>query len=169
MDANFGEFVAARNASLRRFGALLTGNRDDGDDLTQAALVRVGMRWSKLDQKHSPEPYVRKVMVRLYLNDRRRRQRHAETVTDAPPERAEEPPDLDLRQALWRQLHQLPPRQRAVIVLRYYEQLSEAEIADVLGCAPGTVKSQAFKALTALRAATGNGRALTAEGDSHER
>jgi len=148
---------------------LLTGNRDDGDDLTQAALVRVGMRWSKLDQEHSPEPYVRKVMVRLYLNDRRRRRRHAETVTDAPPDDPQEPPDLELRQALWHQLHQLPPRQRAVIVLRYYEQLSEAEIADVLGCAPGTVKSQASKALSALRGATGSGRALTAEGDFSDR
>jgi RNA polymerase sigma-70 factor (sigma-E family) len=169
VDASFGEFVAARNAALRRFGALLTGNRHDGDDLAQAALIRVGLRWSKLNRRYSPEPYVRTVMVRLYLNERRRRRRHAETVTDKPPDNADEPLDLDLRHALWQQLHKLPPRQRAVIVPRYYDQLSETEIADVIGCAPGTVKSQAAKALTTLRAATRNGRALTAEGDPHDR
>lgn len=170
MDTSFGEFVAARNAALRRFGALLTGNRDDGDDLTQTALVRVGARWSRLNHDGSPEAYIRTTMVRLYLNDRRRRLRHRERV-DAGVDSPVIGPDVDLRLTLWNQLRKLPPRQRAVIVLRYYEQLSEAEIAAVLGCSRGTVKSQAFKALTSLRAATGHGQALIAgaEGDPNER
>jgi RNA polymerase sigma-70 factor (sigma-E family) len=148
VDISFGEFVTARIGALRRFGLVLTGNPHDGDDVVQAALVRVGMRWNHIRHDTSAKPYIRTTMVRLYLNDRTRR-RHREVITDqldAVPTAAG--PDVDLRTAVWRALQILPPRQRAVIVLRYYEQLTEAETADALQCSRGTVKSQTAASLS---------------------
>jgi RNA polymerase sigma-70 factor (sigma-E family) len=147
----FDAFVRARMPSLLRFAHALTGDPHTAADLVQDALVRTGMRWSRLDRNGDPEAYVR----RAILNGRTSRWRklHRETLVHELPERlpARETPRHD--EHLWELLKTLPQRQRAVIVLRYYEDMSEEQIARTLGCAPGTVKSQASKALAKLRAA----------------
>jgi RNA polymerase sigma-70 factor (sigma-E family) len=129
----------------------MTGDPHTAADLVQDALVRTGVRWSRLDRNGDPEAYVRRAIVNGRTS--RWRKLHRETLVDAIPDRVGviEPSTHD--EQLWRLLAGLPTRQRAVIVLRYYEDLSEDEIARTLGCAPGTVKSQASKALAKLRAA----------------
>jgi RNA polymerase sigma-70 factor (sigma-E family) len=145
----FDAFVRARMPSLLRFAHALTGDPHTAADLVQDALVRTGMRWSRLDRNGDPEAYVR----RAILNGRTSRWRklHRETLVHELPERlpATETPRHD--EQLWDLLKTLPQRQRAVIVLRYYEDLSEAQIADLLGISTGTVKSQASRALASLR------------------
>jgi RNA polymerase sigma-70 factor (sigma-E family) len=147
----FDAFVRARMPSLLRFAHALTGDPHTAADLVQDALERTGMRWSRLDKQGDPEAYVR----RAILNGRTSRWRklRRETLVDALPERAGVTDPAGRDEQLWRLLKELPQRQRAVIVLRYYEDMSEEQIAQTLGCAPGTVKSQASKALAKLRAA----------------
>jgi RNA polymerase sigma-70 factor (sigma-E family) len=147
----FDAFVRARMPALLRFAHALTGDPHTAADLVQDALERTGIRWSRLDRQGNPEAYVR----RAILNGRTSRWRklRRETLVDTLPDRtiSLDPPGHD--ETLWRLLCTLPQRQRAVIVLRYYEDMSEDQIAATLGCAPGTVKSQASKALAKLRAA----------------
>jgi RNA polymerase sigma-70 factor (sigma-E family) len=157
LDADLAEFVAARWPALLRFGLLLTGSVPDAEDLVQSALTRTAARWRSVRDRDRPEAYVRQAMVRLHVN-RWRALLSRERPTAAVPDRSAPAHDIEsfgLRSAVWAALATLPPRQRAVLVLRYYEDLSEAEIARVLGCQPGTVKSQAAKALRALRRVTG--------------
>jgi RNA polymerase sigma-70 factor (sigma-E family) len=146
----FDAFVLARSPALLRFAWLLTGNRATAEDLVQAALMRTWARWGRLESIDSAEPYVRRVMVTQYATWWRRRWR-AEVPTDVLPERVHEAPDIELRESVRVALASLPRRQRAVVVLRYVEDLSIAETAAVLGCTAGTVKSQAAKALGTLR------------------
>ncbi|WP_028635840.1 SigE family RNA polymerase sigma factor [Nocardioides sp. URHA0032] len=145
---SFEEYVAARRAALLRTAYLLTGHREDAEDLVQVALVKVVPTWSRIAD--DPEPYVRKVLVHESVS-RWRRRRWREVHTDQVPDAPVEAPAAD-RIALQRALARLAPRQRAVIVLRYYEDLTEAETARVLGVSVGTVKSQARDALARLRA-----------------
>ena len=145
---SFEEYVAARRSALLRTAYLLTGDAHEAEDLVQTALIKAVPHWSRIADH--PEPYLRTVLAREAVSRwRRRRWReiHTDRVPDAP---VEGPGDdrLALRQALAR----LAPRQRAVIVLRYYEDLTEAETARVLGISVGTVKSQARDALARLRA-----------------
>ncbi len=144
----FDAFVRARLPELLRFGRVLTGNNEAAADLVQDALERTMLAWSRLDDRDDPVAYVRRVMVNRNISVWRRLRR--ETVTDEPPDvvHVDEHRDHDL----WRALQTLPARQRAVLALRYYEDLSEAEIARVLGCSTGTVKSQASKGMAKLRA-----------------
>lgn len=144
---SFEQYVAARRAALLRTAFLLTGHREDAEDLVQVALVKVVPRWSRIAD--DPEPYVRKVLVHESVS-RWRRRRWREVHTDRLPETAVEGPAAD-RVALQQALARLAPRQRAVVVLRYYEDLTEAETARVLGVSVGTVKSQARDALARLR------------------
>jgi RNA polymerase sigma-70 factor (sigma-E family) len=144
----FEEFVAARRASLLRTAYLLTGSHADAEDLVQAALVMCVPHWPRIADR--PEPYVRQVLARESVS-RWRRRRWRETAIGELPEHAGDGPDLDQRETLRRALDALAPRQRAVIVLRYYEDLTEKETASVLGIAVGTVKSQARDGLGALR------------------
>ncbi|MGI5271932.1 SigE family RNA polymerase sigma factor [Nonomuraea sp. CA-218870] len=144
----FERFVADRADALLGYGYVLTGNPHDAADLVQEALVRLRGRWHRVRAKHGPESYVRTTMTRLHVNTWRRRGR--EHVTATPPDR----PYVDVPyegSPLWDALGKLPPRQRAVLVLRYYEQLPDAEIATVLGVSRGTVRGQAARALTKLR------------------
>jgi RNA polymerase sigma-70 factor (sigma-E family) len=154
-EEDFRSFVAGRSAALLWFAHLLTGDRADAEDVVQTALARTAMAWHRLHRRDNPEGYVRRAIVTTHLNAVRRRswreQPAAELPEPADPDRAEDL--LDQRDAMWRALATLPPRQRAVLVLRYYEDLPEADIAEVLGCSRGTVKSQAAKALAHLRAA----------------
>ncbi|CAN5782852.1 N/A [soil metagenome] len=144
----FDGFVRARLPELLRFGRVLTGSEEAAADLVQDALEHTMLAWSRLDDRDDPVAYVRRVMVNRNISVWRRLRR--ETVTDEPPDVVHVDSHRD--HDLWRALQTLPARQRAVLALRYYEDLSEAEIARVLGCSTGTVKSQASKGMAKLRA-----------------
>jgi RNA polymerase sigma-70 factor (sigma-E family) len=144
---SFDEFAAARMAVLRRFGMALTGNGFDGDDLVQEALVRVGVRWERVSSKGDPEGYVRRAMVNQHISWWRQRRRE---VFQDPPEVGHE--DSHDGGPVWEALKRLAPRQRAVLALRYYEDMTEQQTAEMLGCSVGTVKSQSAKAIARLRA-----------------
>ncbi|MFR9776150.1 SigE family RNA polymerase sigma factor [Micromonospora sp. MS34] len=148
----FDEFVVACSSRLLRTAYLLTRDRVLAEDLLQTALTRAWFAWHRIDG--GPEPYVRKIIANTYASWWRRRWNAEEAVAE-PPEDRGPPPDpfavLDVRDELWRSLGRLPKRQRTVLVLRYFEDLSEVEIARVMGCTVGTVKSQAAKALAKLR------------------
>jgi RNA polymerase sigma-70 factor (sigma-E family) len=148
----FEEFATAAWPGLLRYGHLLTGDRASAEDLVQTALLRTALRWGSI-RSDDPTAYVKTAMARLQVN-RATRLLRRERVVDVVPERpaaGDAVAQVDERSAMWQALATLPRRQRAVLVLRYYEQLSEREIAEVLGVSPGTVKSTASKALASLR------------------
>ena len=149
--ATYEEYVGARWTALYRTAYLLTANHADAEDLAQAALVKAYLAWSKVASASSPDAYVRRILTNEFLSSRRPLRVARERLVDETPEVASPAPEGDDRLVLWPHIASLPPRQRAVIVLRYYEDLSEQQIADTLGCSPGTVKSQASDALKALR------------------
>lgn len=151
-DRSFAEFVATRSAALLRTAYLLTGDRHRAEDLLQTALANCYASWGRIVRNEAHEAYVRTALVRTSISWLRRR-RPLETSLAAAPELAGPDPHVALveRDATWRLLQSLPQRQRAVLVLRYYEDQSDAEIADALHCSTGTVKSQASRALAKLR------------------
>ena len=152
-DLAFDDFMAARWAPLYRTAYLLTGDRHDAEDLLQGALARTCVRWSSLRDKGAADAYVRRAMVHAASRGWKRRGR--EVLTDELPD-AGHAGGLDVRAdhlALWEEIRRLPPRMRAVLVLRYLEDLSEDATARELGCSTGTVKSQAHHAIRRLRAA----------------
>jgi RNA polymerase sigma-70 factor (sigma-E family) len=149
------EFVAARQQALMRTAYLLTGDAHLAEDLVQSALVKLATRWERVVARGDPEAYVRKMLYHEHISWWRRRGRHHDYSSAEPPEPEGRPDFADgalhtivLRQAL----NRLASRQRAVIVLRFYEDCSEAETATLLGCSIGTVKSQTHRALVRLRA-----------------
>jgi RNA polymerase sigma-70 factor (sigma-E family) len=148
--ASFDDYVRSRHGELLRFAHVLSGDRHLAGDLVQDALERTGMSWQRLRDRDDPEGYVRRTIVNLYLN-RWRRMRRERLVAQIPDHPAPEAVSVDTR--LWRMLAELPRQQRAVVVLRFYEDLTEAAIADVLGCSVGTVKSNSSRALAKLRVA----------------
>jgi RNA polymerase sigma-70 factor (sigma-E family) len=143
----FDAFVRARLPHLLRFGSALTGSEHAAADLVQDALERTLLRWSKITSE-DPEGYVRRAMVNRSVSVWRKLRR--ERLTDEVPPWSYQYPERD--DTLLDALRLLPPRQRAVIALRYYEDLTEAQTAAALGCSVGTVKSQASAAMTRLRA-----------------
>ncbi|MEU5722707.1 SigE family RNA polymerase sigma factor [Micromonospora sp. NPDC047738] len=147
----FAEFVTARSARLLRTAYLLTHDWAHAEDLLQTALVRAWGAWGRIDA--DPEPYVRRILVNVYASWWRRRWRQVEQPTSQLPERptADELSHLDQRDQVWQAIGKLPRRQRTVLVLRYFEDMTEAQIADAMGISVGTVKSQATKALAKLR------------------
>ncbi|GAA3515524.1 RNA polymerase sigma-70 factor (sigma-E family) [Streptosporangium album] len=145
----FTDFVAARGSALYRYGYVLTGNAEDAADLTQEALMRLGDAWSRIRKRDDPEGYVRTTMTRLHISVWRRLR--GERLVAAVPEAPYIDDRLDGDIGLWNELKGLPPRQRAVLVLRYYEDLSDHEIAELLGISRGTVRNQAARALDKLR------------------
>jgi RNA polymerase sigma-70 factor (sigma-E family) len=145
-------FLAERADRLMRTAVLLTGSREAGQDLLQTALERLLRHWRRLDG--DPEGYLRRTLYNLAADGFRRQgrlQRKLLLLRAAAPPPADPIAEVDLRDALVRLLLQLPPRQRAVLVLRYWEQLTEAETAAVLGWPEGTVKSAASRGLRRLR------------------
>jgi RNA polymerase sigma-70 factor (sigma-E family) len=147
----FREFVVARSAALLGTAYALTGDRGLAEDLLQTALLRTYRHWKRVRHFDAPDAYVRRVMANQRISWWRRRR---VVESDQPlPDRAG-PPDSgpEDRDELWRALHRLPPRTRAVVVLRYWEDLPEAEVAHLLGCSVGSVKSQASRGLARLRA-----------------
>ena len=153
----FEEFVAARLPALLRYAVLLSGDRELAGDLVQEVLTRALLRWRRISRVDEPYAYVRTMVTNQYLSLRRRRKLPTVPLTyealDGPraPALADPAAEVDERAELWRQLVRLPRQQRAVIVLRYYEGLPDSEIAEVLGCRPGTVRSNAARALATLR------------------
>lgn len=156
-DDEFRDFVVARSPALLAFAWMLTNDAGRAEDLLQVSLARTWLHWSRVSRDGDPVAYVRKVMVNTATAWWRRRWR-GEVPTAHPPEIATADPfrPSDDRDALRRALALLPRRQRAVVVLRYYEGLSEAETAQQLGCSVGSVKSQASRGLSRLRAAAGD-------------
>ena len=147
---DFEEYVAARMPALLRTAYLLTGNPHDAEDLVQTALVKAVPAWKRISG--NPDAYLRRVMVNENIS-RWRRRRGREVLVNATPDAGHDDPDAASALALQQALASLAPRQRAVIVLRYFEDLTEREAAEVLGVALGTVKSQARDALLRLREA----------------
>ncbi|MEU9887479.1 SigE family RNA polymerase sigma factor [Sphaerisporangium sp. NPDC051011] len=153
----FREFVAGRTDRLMKVAFLLTGDHHLAEDLVQATLVRTWRKWRQVGTDGQVDAYVNRILVTTYLSWRRRRwwgevpsvlYDHDVAAADDPYDRALVADDLK------RDLAALPPRQRAVIVLRYYLDLSESDTATILGCSIGTVKSQNHKALARLRSLT---------------
>jgi RNA polymerase sigma-70 factor (sigma-E family) len=160
---DFESFVTLAWSRLLRSAWLLTGDWHRAEDLVQTALVRVHGRWSRI-RDGAPEAYVRTVIATTYLNWQRRRWRNEipfETVPDAAG--TDPHAGTDLREAMRAALRGLPPRQRAVLMLRYHGDLTEAATADALGLSVGTVKSYTARALAALRVDP-RLRAILAEG-----
>ena len=165
-DSAFAAYVAARQRSLLRTAVLLTGDPHAAEDLLQSALARLYLSWGSVRRADAMDAYVRRTMVNQLTSWWRRSWRRREvSVADVPDQRratagargtADEVAERD---ALWQALQELPAGQRAVVVLRYYEDLSEAQTADLLGCSVGTVKSQASRALGRLRASIEEGGA----------
>lgn len=146
--ADFEEFVTARRDALLRTAYLLTGNHHDAEDLVQSALIKVVPKWGRIQDR--PEAYIRRVLARESVN-RRRARRWREVTTDVVSETMHDEYDNTDRIALFEDLRKLSPRQRAVLVLRYFDDLTEADTAATLGISVGTVKSHARDALARLR------------------
>ncbi len=154
---DFRSYVAARSPALMRTAYALTGNRADAEDLLQTALAKTYLSWTRIREREAVDGYVRRVMVNTQTSWWRRR-RVDERPTGELPERStgrDDTADHDLHDALWTALSTLPKRQRAMVVLRYYEDLSEAETAAVMGVSVGTVKSATSRALARLRETSG--------------
>jgi RNA polymerase sigma-70 factor (sigma-E family) len=146
-DNTFEAFFRASWPRLFRTAYAIAGDHQYAEDAVQVAMVRVCTRWSRVRRMAAPEAYTRRIVVNECLGRRRLSVARHETPTDLSGRDVAGPEPTEL----WNAIRELPPRQRAVVVLRYYEGLSEAEIADALGCRPGTVKSQASAALARLR------------------
>jgi len=152
-DAEFTEYLSARQASLLRTAYLLTGDRQQAEDILQTALAKLYLAWHKVNDRSSVDAYVRRIMVNennsLWRRGWKKREYAAEQLPEGDPHH--DSYDEGLGAALWEVVQTLPPKARAVVVLRYYEQLTETEAADVLGISVGTVKSQCSRALASLR------------------
>jgi RNA polymerase sigma-70 factor (sigma-E family) len=150
----FDEFTAERLPAVLRFAGVLTGDRAIAEDVVQEVLIRAYGRWRRIGQLDRPELYVRKMVLNQFLSWRRRSWRLVPSGSGADVDHRRTP-DHALhyaeRDALLCEVGKLPGRQRAVLALRYYEGLSDPEIAQVLGCTPGTVRGYASRALAALR------------------
>jgi RNA polymerase sigma-70 factor (sigma-E family) len=156
---NFEEFVALRLSSLLRYAVVLTGDREQAQDVVQEVMARAQVRWKQISQARAPDAYVRRMVLNEYLSWRRswafrnvqavgERLADLDDARGGGPDHAQGVVEAD---ELWNRLATLGRKQRAVLVLRYYEQLDDEEIAALLGCAPATVRSNASKALKTLR------------------
>lgn len=156
-DAEFEGYVVARQGVHLRTAYLLTGDRQLAEDLVQTAFAKLYLAWNRVQNTGSLDAYVRRIMINEHSSWWRRAWRRSETVVDGIPEpRApldDHTSDLHRRDAMWAMVQKLPPRQRAAVVLRFYEDLSERQTAEILQCSVGTVKSQTSRAVAALRTA----------------
>jgi RNA polymerase sigma-70 factor (sigma-E family) len=152
VDADFREFVRSRRRALLRSAYLLTGNLADAEDLVQSALAKTFQAWNRIEDRKALDGYVRRALVNTHISWWRRR-RVDEYPTDEIPDKpvADASDNSELHDTLKRAIDRLPQRMRAAVVLRYFEDMSEAEVADVLGVSPGTVKSTVSRAVAKLR------------------
>jgi RNA polymerase sigma-70 factor (sigma-E family) len=165
-ERDFAEFYAATWPRLLRTTYVVAGDRQLAEDALQTAYAKAFAAWGRIARADDPVAYVRKMAVNASLAQHRKAFVRRELSVDLLPESAAAPAEDALleRDEVWVAVRDLPPRQRAVVVLRYYEDLSEQQIAEALRCRPGTVKSQASAALATLRARLGE-VAPTHEGD----
>jgi RNA polymerase sigma-70 factor (sigma-E family) len=150
LDNDFAEYARTSGAQLRRTAYLLCRDWDLAADLTQTTLARMFVHWKRISRRDNPHAYARKVLSRTFLDHHRLKRSH-EVVTSEfadSPDRAHDP---DLRMTLIDALGRIPPRDRAIVVLRYWEDLSIESVAEILGLPAGTVKSQSARSLTQLR------------------
>jgi RNA polymerase sigma-70 factor (sigma-E family) len=149
----FAEFVVARERALQRTAWLLTGDWALAQDLVQTALVRSWPRWERIRRRDNPEVYVRKVMVNTWLSWSRRKWRREQASADVPdsPAPGDHATETSVRVAVQQALAELTQRQRAVLIMRVFDDMSEADVAKALGLAVGTVKSTTATALAKLR------------------
>jgi RNA polymerase sigma factor (sigma-70 family) len=155
----FEQFAITRLPGLLRYAVVLTGDRDQAQDVVQEVLARAQVKWKQIGKLHAPEAYVRRMLVNEYLSWRRSwAARNVHPVgerlidlDDARGWRRDHAQDVVDADDLWNRLATLGRKQRAVLVLRYYEQYDDTAIADLLGCTPATVRSNASKALKTLR------------------
>jgi len=154
----FIEFATVVSPRLRRTAFLLCGDWHTAEDLAQTTLAKMFVAWRRVSQLDAVYPYATRTLVNTYL-DGRRRKRAAELLLSRLPDRAVEPPAPELRLVVLDALATLPPKARAVVVLRYWEDLSIEQVADLLGCSPGNVKSQSARSLDKLRALLGDAAA----------
>ncbi|MDP9795865.1 RNA polymerase sigma-70 factor (sigma-E family) [Catenuloplanes nepalensis] len=157
----FDEYVLARGPALVRFARLLTGDEHRAEDLAQDVLATAYVRWRRVGAMDRPDLYVRRMLVNAHHSWRRRlmnREVSVDAVRDDASVR-DIAAETDERDAMWRLITRLSPRQRTVIVLRYYEDYDDATIAELLQCSQGTVRTQAKRALDRLQILTGRGEA----------
>ncbi|MFF5172513.1 SigE family RNA polymerase sigma factor [Micromonospora sp. NPDC000089] len=160
----YREYVAARLEPLRRTAYLLCGDWHTADDLVSTALVKLLRHWRRVSAMDNPDAYVRRTLLRVWLDERRRPWRRESSWAEVPDVAVHAGSDATAdRVTLIALLAELPPRRRAVLVLRYFCDLSVEETANELGCTAGTVKSQAARAIEALR-----GRLVPAPATSRE-
>ncbi len=152
---DFETYMRARQRALVGFAYLLTADHHAAEDLVQTALAKAYLRWDKIRAHGSAEAYVRRIIVNENASIWRRAWKRSEHPTAELPEHHDTGSVENEPDEMWAHLATLPRRQRAVLVLRYYEDLTEAQTAEILGCSVGTVKSQAFKALASLRQLVG--------------
>ncbi|WP_139979043.1 SigE family RNA polymerase sigma factor [Nocardioides litoris] len=151
-DADFEAYLRARQPALLRTAYLLTGDRHTAEDVLQTSLAKLYLAWDRVHDRGAVDAYVRRIMVNEHHSLWRRPWKRREHVREELPDTAyRDSYDDGQAEALWEVVRSLPPRARAVVVLRFYEQLTEAETADVLGVSVGTVKSQCSRAVAALR------------------
>jgi RNA polymerase sigma-70 factor (sigma-E family) len=153
-DAAFAEYFAARSEAMRGTAYLLCGDWHRAEDLVQTAFTKLYLAWDRVSRHEVLDGYLRQTLVRTFLDQRRRGWWRRERVSDAPLDPPAGPDGAathEDRLVLLQALSRVPPRQRAVLVLRYWEDVSIEETAALLDCSPGTVKSQAAKGLQALR------------------
>ena len=149
-DDEFADFVTRWSPALLRVAFLLTSDRGEAEDLLQTALLKTSRHWGRLADREAVYAYVRRVLVTTHTSWRRRRRVHEVLIDRLPEPASGGSTELEPGRAL-QALEQLPRQMRAVVVLRYYEGLTEAETADALGCSLGSVKSQASRGLARLR------------------
>jgi RNA polymerase sigma-70 factor (sigma-E family) len=149
----FEEYVAARLPALLRYAVMLTGDPHMAEDVVQDTMIRAHAQWRRIQAADRPDQYVKRMLTNTYVGWRRGGWfRRAVSYAEVPDIVVADGSDAGaLRHDMWTRLRQLPPRQRAAVVLRYYEDLPDADIAEILGCAVGTVRSQISRALESLR------------------
>ncbi|KRF18977.1 RNA polymerase subunit sigma-24 [Nocardioides sp. Soil797] len=152
-EIDFDEWVSARVPALLRFAYLVTGSREAADDVLQSVLTRSFERWGTIRRTDDPDAYVRRMIINENVSSWRRWGKRQTPVADiVDRNRAGDPSDqVSNADAAWRVCQALPQRQRAAVVLRFYEDLDHREIAGILGCSESTVRSQIHRALAALR------------------
>jgi RNA polymerase sigma-70 factor (sigma-E family) len=163
-DAGFRSFVLTHRQALLRTAYLLTGDRGHAEDLVQTALLKTCRHWRRVAGRGDPAAYVRRVLVTT-ATSWRRRLLTTEQVMDAVPEQAHHDRHAERSDEVIEALRALPPRMRAVVVLRYYEDRTEAQTAELLGCSVGTVKTQSSRALARLRLALADPAAAPGAGE----
>ena len=155
-ETDFVEFVEARQHALLRFAYLLTSDHHTAEDLVQTALAKTYLTWDRLRDRGAIDSYVRRIIINentsLWRRAWRRNERSAEQVPEPGVGAPQPGADAETRDAMWQVVQTLPAKQRAAVVLRYYEDLTEADTAAVLGCSIGNVKSQTSRAIAAMRA-----------------